>query len=109
MEAFVIEKADIALSVVRYQPYEIELKPMLPAGMAPLSIVTHNSTKAVIGVLDRVIVENHSKVEVSEQRRNGAAILVLSSGLRLRFNYCEIQGDVSVLNWEKTFKPQPDQ
>lgn len=109
MTAFVIEQSDIALVVMRYQPYEIELQPSLPAGTAPPSIVTDNAEKASIGVLDRVIVENHSSVKVSEQRRKGAAILVLSSGLRLHFNNCEIQGDVSVLNWEKTFKPQPVQ
>jgi len=84
------------LTVTRYRPYEVELTANTPIAL--------KSQDALVGIVERIIIENHSKLEVPDARRTGAAILVMDNGLRLRFNRCTMLGNTALKEWEKTFK-----
>ena len=103
MESFIAAPEDVTpLTVTSYKAYEVELKPKSESD--PIYLVTENEAKTRIGILDRIILENHSEVTISEQPRLGAVTLLLTNGLNLRFNGCQIIGDFAVGHWEETFK-----
>lgn len=92
----------LKLEVMRYQPYEVELKINAMDGEA--SVIAASSAQGqTIGTLARILIENHSEIEISDPPRHAAVVLTLASGLSLRFNQCIIRGDTSVLNWSGTF------
>jgi hypothetical protein len=106
MESFIAASPNpTALTVTSYKAYEVELK-LKPEGDS-VYLVTDNEAKTKIGILERIILENHSEIKIQEQPRSGAVTLVLANGLNLRFNGCEIIGDVAVGDWEDTFKSTP--
>ena len=86
------------LKVTSYKPYEVELTLENPA-----QIVTRGDDPKEIGILEKVILENHTTPKIDVSDRPAAAILVLSSGLQLRFNGCRIDGDTAVMDWARTF------
>lgn len=105
MESFAASSnGPIPLNVVSYKSYEVELKLAAKPGTAPPYIISGNEAKTNIGTLEKIVLENHSATEIADPPRLGAATLVLSSGLQLRFNNCKIKGDISVHKWEDTFK-----
>lgn len=93
----------IPLRVARYQPYEVELELVANPEASLPPLMAENTANTTISTLQKIILENHSPITINQSLRHGAAILVLSSGLQLRFNHCEIIGDGAVMTWEKTF------
>lgn len=93
----------IPLRVARYQPYEVELELVAQPEAALPPLVAENTANTTISTLQKIILENHSPITINQPPCHGAAILVLSNGLHLRFNHCDIIGDVDVRTWEKTF------
>ena len=104
MESFVLEGNGSELTVVSYAPYEVELLPTLGTdGQRPAVMIGENDGVRA-GILEKVILENESELIIDQEPRKGAITLVLTSGMRLRFNHCDMKGDVSILDWESTFK-----
>ena len=102
MESFkIISKERKSFSVTSYKPYEVELT--IEENLSSMMVGDPKETK--IGTLEKVILENHSAVEILEQPRLGAITLVLSNGLEFRFNNCIMRGDVSISEWNRTFDP----
>ncbi len=96
---FVVNTSGVASpKVTSYKPYEVELTLENPA-----QIVTRGDNPKEIGILEKVILENHTELKIGVSDRPAAAILVLSSGLQLRFNGCRIDGDTAVMDWAGTF------
>ncbi len=97
--SFVVNTAGVASpKVTNYKPYEVELTLENPA-----QIVTRGDDSKEIGILEKVILENHAELKIDVSDRPAAAILVLSSGLQLRFNGCRIDGGTAVMDWAGTF------
>lgn len=92
---------------IRYKPYEVEIKfPKYDESLIRQDIqIIGNGAKYHLDHLDRIILENHSPIKITSRSRLGAVIIILDSGLQLRFNNCKMNGDSSVSDWEKTFKP----
>ena len=99
--SFVVNASGLEkLKVTTYKSYEVELTLVNPA-----QIVTRGDDPKEIGILEKVILENHTTPKIVVVDRPAAVILILSSGLHLRFNACRIDGAVDVLDWEGTFGP----
>ena len=90
---------------ILYKPYEVEIIfPTHEESLIRRDIqIKGNGAKYHLDHLDRIILENHSPIKITNRPRLGAVILILDSGLRLRFNNCKTNGDSSVSDWEKTF------
>lgn len=93
---------NISLTVADYKPYEVQLL-LSPAQPLVASLHTDNEHEIELGHLQKVILENHSEIVIDSDPRLAATILVMQSGVRLRFNGCRIRGDAAVLNWQETF------
>lgn len=96
----------VPLQVIKYTPYEVELQLVVESGAAGVPVTGGADAGSEIGMLERIVLENHSAVQISEQERAAAAILVFGNGLHLRFNACRIRGDIDVMDWSQTFQPQ---
>lgn len=94
----------VPLQVIKYTAYEVELQLVVDSGGTGIPVEAGPDAGSEIGVLERIVLENHSAVQVSEQERAAAAILVFGSGLHLRFNVCRIRGDIDVMDWSQTFQ-----
>ena len=101
-----ISAGPLALDVVRYQPYEVELRVNAEDQDAML-VANSNESAMHIGRIDRLLIENHSNTLINDTHREGAVVLALATGLSLRFTHCVMNGDTSILDWSGTFNQMP--